>query len=942
MSNEQIDELLELCASLPYGPQLSALLDQALDLAEESGDTFSEYRVRLLQADVCARSGDSSGLLGNFRWCLDHYDLDPQAYPADPGDGADLLWQYKWMNAVLSSDPQIPAGEIHAQLDEMLIHYRRAGFGLSAVATARLEAALANGWLDEAAEAFAQVRALDEDDYSHCDACSRSLSMSYYFAMGRNEEALACLDELLEGDFSCGEEPERAIAAALVELLRAGRGRQTKALHLRSYQAGRNDPDNLGLVAHHMLYLVVTGNLMRALALAERHLPWLAHDPMAQRQHLHFLCALGLLSQKLAEAGLDSLPVRGSEDPALAEFLGSHREPVEAVNLAPVAWAAARELAARFDERNANDWMLGQVEACLRLGEHHWDLPWEEDASLPRRSVVPEPRSAAQWLRRAREYAACGHTARVLPDIAAGLRERPQPDVAAGLHQLAMITHLAGGDTAQAGEHLENYLASLRASGHHQLAEMLGRYGLQVHSDGSDAQLEALEQAQAAGSEDTLTRTYAGTWLAHAQMRRDDFDRAQRSAAAAFEDGLRLVAEEPADDVRDSLLHNLYSIRIILHSAEGTVQDLEPMVRAWRKYTPTDNSLAQVENFLGQLAAGAGEHQSALEYANRALDVFISYEDRPRAILAADFGAAMLLEVGHVDQAKERLRLGLHQASLAEDPQRFALLFRLAQLHVHSGEAHEAIDYLRQGLDEGQQLLEASELGEMHDLLGEALALAELHEEAIESWQRALEIFTSERNSLRQLQIGEELVASCLVTGEFDAAQKAAEAMVELAGAVQSQQGVVPLLNALVLLASVQEATGEEDPGATLARAEQLAAEHHEEQLQAQILVRHAQWAGASADYSLAVSLMLQASSHFEQLEQDSNAAQGIGAAASYLAQDDRHQEAVLLFEQSLEHRITDTVAEQILRQRLADSLDALGQNARASRERRIAEQLET
>ena len=51
-----------------------------------------------------------------------------------------------------------------------------------------------------------------------------------------------------------------AIGAALLPMLRAGRGRQTKALHVRSYQAARHDPDNLGLVAHHLIYLVVTGN----------------------------------------------------------------------------------------------------------------------------------------------------------------------------------------------------------------------------------------------------------------------------------------------------------------------------------------------------------------------------------------------------------------------------------------------------------------------------------------------------------------------------------------------------------------------------------------------------------------------------------------------------------------------------------------------------------
>ena len=940
MSEPHIDELLQRCASLPYGPQLDELLDQALDWAEQAQDAQAEYRVRLLQADACAMSGDSTGLLGNFRWCLDRYDQDPQAYPSDPGDGADLLWQYKWMAAVLSADPQIPAAEIHGLLDEMHGHYLRAGLGGSAVLTARFEVAFANGWMDQAAALYAKIGKQDEDGYSHCEACIRSLQMCYLFATGAREQGLELLEELLAHDFSCGQEPANAIGAALIELLRAGRVKETKDLHVRSYQVCRRDPDNLGLVAHHLHYLVATGNLSRALSIAERHLPWLAHDPMAQREHLAFLSALGLLCGKLTESGLGEVRLRGSQEAPLAEFFGHHEQPVRLDVLGPLAWRAAWELAARFDERNVNDWTTRRVQAVADLATEHWELSWEEDAWLPRHRPAPVPERAGEFLRRARESGSCGATERALADIMLGLAGGPPPDVAAGLHQLALVLELGAGNEQRARTHLRGYLLALSRAGYGPLALLLAEYGLSIHRDGTPEQLSALLHAQQTGSPDLATEVYVGTWLTHAQMRHDQFDQAQASCAAILPRALELTRCHAGNDVRDWLLHNLYSVRIVLASTAQGVRQLEPLVLAWRKYNPTDTSLAQVQFFLAQLLSQGPGAEVGLDYAERALSVFAAFQDRDRAIAAADHTATVLCEAGQLDRAKERLRFGLHQAELAESSERPALLFRLAQLHVESGETFEALDYLMLLLEDAHQLA-AGEHAEIHDLMGEAHALGEQFQDAAQNWEQATALFAATANPVRELQTAEKLVNIYLLTGMFDEAQELAERLVPLGQALQEAQGITPALNALMLLATVQEATGEGDTAGSFTSATQLAAEHGQTQLQAQIVVKHAQWAGGAEDYAQAVSLMLQAAQLFEEAGQESNAAQGIGAAASYLAKDARHEEAVLLFDQSLQHSIEDPAAERTLRLRLAESLAALGEPDRARVQRERADRLE-
>lgn len=939
MSEERIEELLTLCVSLPYGEQRSELLEEALAMAEQSGREDLEYRVRLLLADACAMAGDSTGLLGNFRWCLDRFASSPQRFPADPGDGADLLWQYKWMPALLSSDPQIPAAELRQLLVEMAGHYRQAGAGLSAVHTAGFEMALANGWLEQAAGELAALEETTPDAYSHCEACLRSSIISYHLATGSQVLALAELDELLAGGESCGQEPEHAIGACLLALLRAGRGAQTKALHIRSYQAARREPQNLGLAASHIIYLAATGNLTRAVQLVERHLPLLARDPMAQREHLLFLCALGLTCQKLGEQQLGGLPISGSNLAELDEFLGRHATVLPADVLAPLAWAAARELAGRFDERNANTVMSEQVDKITALAAAGWDLDWESDSSLSP-TPVPAPSNAAGWLSRAREYTAAGDTVRAAADAQRGLGQHPPADVAAGLHQLLMVLELGSGNEVSAREHLGAYCRALGAAGHRALAQLLEGEGLELHVDGSTEQLHALARLHTAGSPDRLVRVYTGTWLAHALMRHDDFEQAATLAGTTHRAALELIARMPADDVRDALLHNLYSIRIILASAEAEPQELEPLIRAWRKYNPTANSLAQVRNFMGQLASGDGQAQLALEYTDAALEVFLGYTDRQRAISAADFSAELLLELGEPEAARERLRLGLGQATRAEDPQRFAFLFRLAQLHVQAEEPYEAIDYLQQALENGHQVLGERELGEVHDLLAQGYAMSEQLPEAAGHWRQALAIFAATGEGLRELQAGEQLANAHLMFGEHEQAEQLSTRLVALAQSLSEEHGIAVLLNVLMLQAAVQEAAGTGAAEQSYRQAAELAAEHRQEALLAQILVRHAQYAGGEQDFAQAVSLMLQAANHFEDLGQESSAAQAIGAAASYLALDERHQEAVMLFEQSLEREIGEPGAEQTLRHRLADSLDALGQNARAATERRLAEQL--
>jgi hypothetical protein len=239
-TSEELSELIDEATETIWGPELSAVLDKALGLAQEQGDEAGEYRVRLLMGNNAQMTGDTDALLTSFAWCLAKHDEDPVRFPNEPDAGSDLMWQFKWMVGVLGGDPQFSTEQIQAVLVDMEEHYQRANLGLSGVAMARFEAAFHNGNLEEARQAFAKLTATDRDEYSHCDACVRSVAMDYHFRTGAVELGLKEFNALMEGGFTCGVEPENAISQAIVPLLRGSlRGENHQnllSLHMRSYR----------------------------------------------------------------------------------------------------------------------------------------------------------------------------------------------------------------------------------------------------------------------------------------------------------------------------------------------------------------------------------------------------------------------------------------------------------------------------------------------------------------------------------------------------------------------------------------------------------------------------------------------------------------------------------------------------------------------------------
>ena len=362
----RIRALFDEIDATPWGPQERALVAEAVALAQESGDERLEYEARMRQTSSANMTGDTDLMLTSFAWCLAHHDSDPARFPATVEPAGDLMWQYKWMAGALRGSPEFSPEQIAAVLDDMEEHYRRAGLGASGVLMARFEDAWAAGRWDEAEELQRRLEATPRDDYSHCDACVRSQFAGYFSETGRESDALRLVQEMIEGGFSCGEEPEHALARALIPYLRAGMLDEARTAHLRSYRLAKDNPDNLSIVAKHIVFCAVTGNAARALALVERHLPWLVHDGLNAEAHLAALASVAVALDAVTEAGHGATPVRGSDAVTLAPLLGEHEGLWTASELAAHAWLLADDIAAAFDRRNGTDAHAQSIARCVR------------------------------------------------------------------------------------------------------------------------------------------------------------------------------------------------------------------------------------------------------------------------------------------------------------------------------------------------------------------------------------------------------------------------------------------------------------------------------------------------------------------------------------------------------------------------------------------------
>lgn len=348
MSAAAVDELLAEARALGYGSEQVHKCEEAVRVADEQKDLDKAFEARfeLVQAGVFGGAPEKSFVA--FGWCASKCDEDPDRFPESRAVGGvflmavDLLWAYKWMTLQVPWYPQLSRAQIESTLDDMETRYAKHGLSLRPVYMQRARACLEMGDDVERAKAwFRKWQWAKLDAYADCRACEQNFEVEHHLDTGNPTLAMRAAEPLLSGELSCAEVPHITFGALLLPLYDQGETERAGKLATRGYEMIRDNPDHLSAVARHVDYLVVSGQLGEARAMAERHAPWAHSCRLLERRFTFLLCLRHLLEHDASETAL-----------ALPDGMGEG-----ATFAAQKAWLddEVRTNAQRFDERNGND-----------------------------------------------------------------------------------------------------------------------------------------------------------------------------------------------------------------------------------------------------------------------------------------------------------------------------------------------------------------------------------------------------------------------------------------------------------------------------------------------------------------------------------------------------------------------------------------------------------
>ncbi|MFE7622710.1 tetratricopeptide repeat protein [Streptomyces sp. NPDC057509] len=361
----------------PEGPARNARSERLLAEAEQSGDGALVIEALVHQLQVYNYSSEKDKLFVPFARLLKLWDEQPGDF--DRFMTHHLFWMFKWVSSSMVDQPHIPLASIEKWQAEMAHRYRLAGHSERAVRQGELEIARHLGDLERGERAYTAWLAAGRDRMANCHACELHEQGAWQVLRGLDEEALKTWAPVLDGEHVCAHEPHAVLASSLLPLLRTGRAEQARAHHLRGYRMVRPMESMRYSAALHIEFCALTGNEARGLEiLAER--PAYFTDSGNPSSLMNFLTVTALLMDRLTALGHGGQSVPG---PAGTEWT--------AASLAVGARSRALDLAARFDERNGNGYVSGEVRERLAQVPLLDRLPLGLRAARPVSTARPAP-----------------------------------------------------------------------------------------------------------------------------------------------------------------------------------------------------------------------------------------------------------------------------------------------------------------------------------------------------------------------------------------------------------------------------------------------------------------------------------------------------------------------------------------------------------------------
>ena len=321
----EVQELISRAYSAPFGAPRTAAWERAAWAAEELGDPKLLLDTRLELGSSYHAVPNRPDHFTTYGWLLAQLDTDlPTAEQRSR-----ILWMSKWVMSGLPENPEISRAVIERMYDDIRGRLETEGYTGHVFAHHRTMLALDFDEPETAREWMAQWMAASRDSMSDCRACEqRALGLARQ-VLGDLPGALQALDPALRGEMSCGHEPHISLSYATLWLAEAGRYDEARETHLRGWRLVQDDPALSTSAARHLMFLVRSGNLHRAVRLLAPRLAWL--DQLNALDRLEFAAAAVPVVESALAAGVD-LPSLGIPDPdALLAELGAMVEDLTVV-----------------------------------------------------------------------------------------------------------------------------------------------------------------------------------------------------------------------------------------------------------------------------------------------------------------------------------------------------------------------------------------------------------------------------------------------------------------------------------------------------------------------------------------------------------------------------------------------------------------------------------
>ncbi|UYO97831.1 hypothetical protein OED01_03680 [Microbacterium sp. M28] len=926
---KQFQQLVEEIDRTPWGPAEQAMVAQAVALAQEIGDEQLEYQARMRQTASANMGGATDVMLNSFAWCLAHHDADPTRFPADiDNGGADLMWQFKWMASALRSSPAFSQEQIAAVLDDMETHYRTAGLGMSGVLTARFEDAWDAGRIEDAERLRVQLEATPRDEHSHCDACSRSQIAGFFVDTDRDAEAIRLVEEMIEGGFSCGEEPEHALSRVLLPYLRAGRLDEAKTAHLRSYRLAKDNPDNLTIIANNVVFCAVSGNEARALSLVERHLPWLAHDGLNVDAHFTALGAFAFALDRVTAAGHGETPVRGAEAAALLPFFGPHEGVWSAAALSAACWAAAERIGAEFDARDGGDAHAERLRRLRGLADTAFDVPIRSDVFVEPLSTA-FPADADAWFDRVVELADYGAEAETLSALPHAFDVTDAVKLAR-LQSVRIAVLVATDREDEALALLPERIAALRAAGDEAQADLEERVGLATFGASGAADVAALERELA--DDAALPPRSRGDL---AISRASQLLKAEDHAAALdlAERAHRGFAE--AEDTRLVHATSLLAVFALLQSEhlERAVGHLDRLLAEEDLGT---GHRARALEIRARIRGGQGEFAAGATDADEACRLLAGIGADSSLAASHMLAGALWEDAGDADKAVTRYRTAAHLVG-REGGDLSGIDFRLARAMLAADDAAEAAELFGDVLRREEEAeVPAGSRAATVMMLARSLASSGEFGQAVGAFGYAAELYGAAEEGADQALALSEQAKILARFDEHDDAIDLLETAAEIVRRTPDAAGAVT--EVLHNLGQAYAGQQDERSFALFDEVAALATEHEAGWLLADVTDSRARAFAGLGRVDEAVSAALTAADGFVALG-DAGAAGGSELfAARVLAGGDRGEDAVAIYRTVIEHAAEIPPLRQVAALELGDVLEGLGRTDDAAQARAIAE----